>query len=506
MSVLARVAEGLLPPDADLGAVFRRLGYEPTQKQQVFHDAAEFDVLFGGAMGGGKTLSLVMHAVAMALIWPGIRIAIIRRSYPELEESVYPVLSRFGFFDEQGATYNQNHHELRFANGSVVRMLYLENIVDASRRQGGEYQLLCFDERTQLAPGIAEVMINERLRSRVGSGIPVLGVRSTSNPGGASHADVKTRYIDGTDYGQRTAVDLQGRTVRFIPAKVDDNPHVDADYKARLEGISDPRRRAAMRDGNWDTVAGAVFSEWDRERHVVTPFPLPETWDRYCAVDWGYAAPWAVLWGAVDEDGRVWLYRELYDTEVGETEQARRILEAELDGEDPVRVCDPAMKNRRGDAGSIVDAYADVGVRLIPAVNDRLSGWSRLHDFLADAPACPHHREQGIERCPRLHVFENCANLIRTLPTLPYSEHRPEDLDTRAEDHLADCCRYLLQELGNGPSWLLADDTKPEERTYPGAVADDGETKLVVDTWRGVPLGAGWKPEDMRVPAGDYVL
>lgn len=469
VSVLSRVADELLPPAVELADVFAQVGYQPTPKQAEFHNATEFDVLFGGAQGPGKTTALVLHAYAMAMIWPGIRIAIIRRSYPELEESITPVLVRYGYFEEQGARYHQNLRELRFGNRSIVRLVYLENMIDASRRQGGEYQALMFDERAQIMPGVAEVLINERLRARVGSGVPVLGVRSTSNPGGASHNDVKARFIDATDYGKHTYVDPQGRTVRFIPAKVADNPHVDPEYARRLDAIADPHRRAAMRDGDWSVPEGAVFSEWRRDRHVVPTFPLPADWLRYCGVDWGYTAPWAVIWAAEDEDGRVYVYRECYATEVGESEQARRILAAEAKGEAPTRVGDPSMRARRGEAMSIADAYQAEGVHLRPANNDRIGGWSRVHAYLAEAPACRHHREKGWETCPLLHVLDGAApNLVRTLPALPRNPFRPEDVDTHSDDHVADALRYLLMELGNVPQFPVFDEpVAPEEGGRP---------------------------------------
>lgn len=430
----------------------------------------------------------------MAVTWPGIRIAVVRRSFTEIEESIYPVLSRFDWFVNEGVNYNENKHELRFRNRSLIKLLYLETPMDASRRQGGEYQLLCVDERTQMSPDVVEMMINERLRSRVGSGVPVIGVRSTSNPGGASHGDVKARYVDKTNYGRDVWLDPQGRSVRFIRATSDDNPYVNpAEYKASLDAIADPRRRAQMRDGDWDVPAGSVFSEWRHGRHVVQPFSLPEAWGRYMAVDYGFRAPWCVLWLAEEEDKRVYVYRELYDTEVGEGEQARRILGAEMQGENPWRVCDPSMASRRGDAASILEAYGSEGVRMEPAVNKRLDGWARVHRYLAEAPACPHHRSLGWGTCPLLHVFENCSNLIRTLPALPYSLRQPEDVDTQAEDHAADTLRYGLLSIGTAPEWIF--DSAPAA----GGYGLDGETRIRVDTGLG-----GWLPEDLSPPWSDY--
>ncbi len=72
------------------------------------------------------------------------------------------------------------------------------------------------------------------------------------------------------------------------------------------------------------------FPEWRHDRHVTPALPLVPAWRQVAGIDWGYAAPWCVLWGAVDEDGRLWIYREVYKSQVGETEQARRIASIEV--------------------------------------------------------------------------------------------------------------------------------------------------------------------------------
>ena len=45
---------------------------------------------------------------------------------------------------------------------------------------------------------------------------------------------------------------------------------------------------------------------------------------------------------------------------------------------------------------------------------------------------------------PRIRIFSNFNNLIRTLPTLPISKNNPEDVDTKAEDHAYDALRYMV--------------------------------------------------------------
>lgn len=431
--------------------VFGQLGYTPTAKQQEFHAAEEFDVLYGGAAGGGKTKALLMDDLRDCVRYPGIRIGAFRRTYGELKESLLAELAQVEYAAALGASWNGTEYELRFPNGSLLMFRYAESVKDASRRQGGQYQKLTFDERTLTPPEVCSF-----LESRIRTGraeVPVIGIRSGTNPGGAGHGAVKTRYIQPTNYGEQVVRDERGRSVRFIPSKLSDNPHVNPEYAADLKALPE-KLRAAFLDGDWDSFMGQMFPELKRDRHVIEPITLPTSWRRYNGIDWGYTAPWAVLWAAVDEDGRVWVYRELYQRQVGEADQARRILAAETEGESiAARYADDAMWATRGDAKPIASVYADEGVHLTQAgkgAGSRINGWQRVHSYLADAPACPHHRAQGWETCPRLHIFSTVTELYRELSNLPHAtKGDPEDADTTADDHASDSLRYLLSNLGN---------------------------------------------------------
>lgn len=454
MSTLTALADRLDPTPVD---VFDVLDYEPTERQHEFHDATEFDVGYGGAAGGGKTRALLMHGIRACIEYPGIKVAAFRRSFPELESSLLEELAHIGYAAALGASYNTSKHDLTFRNGSKIRFRYAETVADATRQQGSEIQLLLVDERTQVPAAVIEYLAT-RLRSS-DPNIPVLGIRSGTNPGGVGHGAFKTEFITATDHGNTVVVDGKGRTRRFIPAKVTDNPHINPEYEADLAGIKDPALRAALKDGNWDTFAGQFFTEWNRDRHVVPAFSLPESWRRVAGLDWGWAAPHAVLWAAVDANRRVFVYRELYDTQTPEKELARRILDAEgaltddqrlrrLPPEKVQRVADPAMWGKTSDAHPVAVSLIGAGVLLVPAENDRVSGWQRVHTYLADGPACEVHRELGWETCPLLHVLDGAApNLVRTLPELIHDDKRVEDVDTKGEDHAPDALRYLLMFL-----------------------------------------------------------
>ena len=415
-------------------------------------DDPHTDTLYGGAAGGGKSASLLMGAMRSCANWPGLQAFWFRRSFPELQQSVLRALARVGYGKKLGCGWNASRHELSFVNGSILTFAHAKNLQEATALQSAEIQLLILDERTTIPPDVVD-FIYTRVRSGQ-DGVPELGIRSGTNPGDIGHSRVKTEYVEATSHGAEIIVDALGRTRRFIQAKVSDTPQLGPEYARALAGMGGQLAKAFL-EGDWDVFAGQVFSEWRYARHVVPRFTIPPEWRRLAGIDYGYAAPWCTLWAAVDNDGRVWVYRERYEKQVGETEQARRILADEA--EEPKdrgigRFADPSMWRTTGEGLPIASVYAQNNVGLSPANNERIAGWQRVHTYLADGPACRYHREQGWDTCPRLHVLDGTApNLVRTLPAVPYDKLKVEDVDTHSEDHAADALRYLLMGIGGGP-------------------------------------------------------
>jgi hypothetical protein len=420
---------------------------------------ANIDVLYGGAAGGSKSTSLLAYALRACYRHPGLQAFWFRRSFPELEQSVLRMLARYQYARALGARWNGSTHELRFSNGSVLTFGHAKNLAEASALLSAEINLLILDERTTIPPEVVGILYT-RVRSGV-AGVPCLGVRSATNPGGIGHAAVKRDYIDATNHGaEEIPRDANGRRRVFIQARSIDTPQLGQEYRDNLSGLDENLRKAYL-DGDWDVFVGQMFKEFRRERHVMTPITLPETWRRYIGVDWGWAAPWAVVWCAQDEDGRLWFYRERYATQVRESEQARQILEAEAGEHIVSRFADDAMWASRGEAKPIAAVYAENGVHLTPAgkgPGSRIIGWQRIHSFLAEGPACPHHRALGWVTCPMAHFFDNCPELIRELSGLPHATTgNPEDADTNASDHAPDAVRYIVINIGGGPEFLMLD-------------------------------------------------
>ena len=486
----------------DVADVFGTIGFEPLCKPRVLARKAgvpepelpplcgtcpqerflalpddNLDVLYGGAGGGSKSTGMFAYATRACVRFPGLQTFWFRNKFPEINQSVLRLLGRYGFLKALGARWDGSKYELRFPNGSIFTFSHAKNIQEAAALSSAEINLLILDERTTLLPEVVDFLYT-RIRSGV-DGVPCLGIRSASNPGFVGHLTVKEGWVDATDYGKRDIIDAAGRRRVFIPAKVSDNPYV-GDYEKTLEGVTDPDLRRRILDGDWSVMPNQAFPDWRPQRLTVPAFDIPPSWERFGGMDYGWSAPSVFLAAAKDADGRLWFYRELTMRQTPEREQARRILAAAPE----VRqiAADPSMWGQFGSTLPSAMQMMQEGLPIHKADNNRLGGKARLHSFLAEAPACAHHRELGWDTCPMLHVLdEACPELSRTMPSLPRSPHRPEDVDTSAGDHHYDGARYLCMDIGSAADFLL-DHPALEDPSAPLPAPFAGQFAIRSDT------------------------
>jgi phage terminase large subunit len=77
--------------------------------------------------------------------------------------------------------------------------------------------------------------------------------------------------------------------------------------------------RDRLRFGRWVSAEGAVYDGWDRAIHLIQRSALPQIQRWVCGVDFGYTNPFVWARFGIDDDGRIYLEREIYRT--------RRIVE-----------------------------------------------------------------------------------------------------------------------------------------------------------------------------------
>lgn len=421
------------------------------------------ELLYGGQAGGGKSRLLREIGNAICLMWPGAQVRLFRRTYPELEEYIIPKLQEE--IPSEVATWHGGLRAMQYVNGSELRCLHANRDEEVYEYKTAEWSALLIDQAEDFTPFQLRF-----LRHRVRQTKEAFGGRwhriavYSANPGGAAHQYLYGGFIDSHEPGtvfQAPQSDAGWRRC-FLPARLADNPSLDADeYRQTLYGLPEHLVRAYL-EGDWSYVVGAFFDEWratDMEGaawHVWTeaqlralydipddtPFP-PPAWQKWAGVDGGFNDPWVVLFATKAPDGRVIVYREIYATKVGIPEQAGRIkaVAAQNDEKITAILCDPAMFTRNANlTWSDQQVYAEHGVTLTRGTNAREAGWRRVREFLAPAS---HDGYPSV-----VFVAGRTPNLVRTLPILMTDPAHPEDIKhgvtQKQDDHAADCLRYLL--------------------------------------------------------------
>lgn len=440
--------------------------WQPQPKQAEFMARDEYEVLYGGAAGGGKSDAIIAEALRQ-VDNPNYRAIIFRKTYPQCRELILKSLRIYSRAFPK-AKYNGSEHYWQFPSGAKIYFGSMPNSTSYLNYQGLSYSYIAFDELTHFTKEEYEYMIS---RNRAdGEGLRVY-IRATANPGGIGHGWVKERFITasapGVPYevkaevtgndGKKTSVT---RSRVFIPSSVFDNRKLldnDPGYLANLALLPDAQKKALLY-GDWNSYEGQVFTEWrdnpegyesGKYTHVIAPFEIPKTWKRYRTFDFGYAKPYAVQWWAVDYDGRAYLYRQLYgcvpdspNTGVKEEPrvQARKIrqIEKELEaGNHIYGIADPAIWDEsRGRDGTIISIFEEEGLFFNKGKNARLSGKMQCHHRMA-------FDKSGR---PMMYVFNTCRPFIRTIPNLIYDSKNVEDVDSDCEDHDYDAMRYFFME------------------------------------------------------------
>lgn len=429
-----------------------KMNLQVTEKQMKFLKADHVtEVLFGGAAGGGKSYVQLLDAFLYAVKYQGSKQLILRRTYPELEMSLIQV--HLGLYPKEIYRYNETKHRGQMKNGSMITFGSLQRESDVYKYQGAEFDVIRFDELTHFTWAQYSYLLS---RLRGANDFPKQ-IKSSTNPGGVGHQWVKERFIDPAP--PETVFDIiekEGGTISgqgmYLPAKVQENIFLmrkDPDYLKRLLNLPE-KNRLALLEGRWDIYDGVFFSEFDPAVHVVRPFRLKEHWKQYVTMDYGMDM-FAVEVVAVDEEGNGFVHRELYQPGLIISQAAEKAAEL-VEGLDIAAwLAPPDLWNGRQETGkSVADIFAEHGIPLTMTSNNRHAGWLAVREWLASRTV--RNEITGEEKImpPKLRIFENCRNLIRTLPALQYDDKDPEDVAnephelTHAPDALRGFCVYWV--------------------------------------------------------------
>lgn len=358
-----------------------------------------------------------------------------------------------------------------FPSGASLQFAYLKDEGDELRYQSAEFQYVGFDELTQFPEAQYTYLFSRLRRPKAGpettaaeraaimalQAVP-LRMRAASNPGGVGHGWVKKRFpIDGVPRGRRV----------FVPAKIADNPHLDADaYRKGLSKLGETLQQQ-LEHGDWDVAEGLAFTVGDD--HLIDSFRLDDSFERFEAADYGLnGAPWALV--AVDYEGNLIFADMLYERGLIPSELAPLVLAQRAAGwgDGNTAWIDPSIWHRTGAANKwgrpamLADEFTDNGVTVSRANNDPRAGLIRIRELLKLDPKHPFpswHPRAGETGAPRVFFHRvACAPVVEELRAAPLQPtDKPsggEIVDPQWESrhgHAVAMCRYAVM-TRPGPS------------------------------------------------------
>ena len=474
-----------------------------------------FEVLFEGTRGGGKTDCLLMSfgmfvGRGFGSAWKGI---IFRQTYKQLTDIISKTKKWFPQIWPD-VKFNHSEHTWTWPTGEQLLLRQFAKPDDYWNYHGHEYPFIGWEELCNwpMDDGYKRMMSCCRSSKK---GMPRM-IRATTNPYGPGHNWVKDRFHPVaenmrvrriTESIETTDGMVEYEITRLvIHSHIDENKallEADPTYKAKIaESARNEAERKAWLEGSWDIVAGGMFDDvWDPRFNLIKPFPIPQKWRITRSFDWGESKPFSVAWWAVSngEDvqladgswrstikGDVFRIKEWYGW-TGKPNEGLRMLASEISegiverelkwgwrisGEKwcrvKVGVADSQIfaaengnciatdfKNKvRLDDGNKYPGIAWLAADKRPG--SRSTGWTQMRSMIKAAHPGRREIDGKVIFTPRenpgMFVFTDCSQFVRTVPVLPRDEKDLDDVDTDAEDHVADECRYFIRFVGSSGS------------------------------------------------------
>lgn len=237
--------------------------YIPTKAQAKFL-ASRSDVIgFGGNAGGGKSLTAVIWLLGLnedsgvpLYQVPDYRGMLFRKHFRDLKDiidktkKIYPLVDPNARFTVTDLTWT-------FSSGSKITLIYFETLDSAvTFLQGQEIQRLVAEESSQMETLDIWLYCMSRLRTSNKNIKPQIAC--TMNP---SKNRCWKDYFQLDRYGSDNKFihefTLENgkkikKSIEFIRARVQDNPHVSEEYQATLMMLGDADRKALL-TGDWES-------------------------------------------------------------------------------------------------------------------------------------------------------------------------------------------------------------------------------------------------------------
>jgi len=307
-------------------------GFQPYGAGLSLWKCKDPEVIISGPAETGKTRTALEKLDGLMWRYPGAQAIIVRKTYKSLKTSVLITFERkvLGAWDPTAndgeGSFDQRKTPVQKIGGEHVEgyiypngsRIYLGGMDVPDKVLSSEWDVVYINQAEELTLNDWEI-ITTRTTGRAGN-MPYAQVMADCNPGAPTHW-IRDRAAKGR--------------LTFFESRHEDNPtlydpitHAITEQGKRSLSVLDNLtgvRYLRLRKGKWAAAEGAVYEEFDRAVHIINSFPIPDDWVRFRAIDFGYTNPFVCQWWAMDPDGRLYLYREIYKTRTLVEDHARQI-------------------------------------------------------------------------------------------------------------------------------------------------------------------------------------
>lgn len=414
--------------------------WKPTKKQLEFLKTGNiFEVAYLGGAGSGKSSVLLIDACRQ-MNHSGAKSVIFRRTTKELRQLID---YSFKIYKQLGAHFKVQESCWEFPSGGKVFFSHMENEMDKYQHDGQEYSAgVYFDEITHFTES-QYLYLHSRARSADPKVFP--RIRCTGTPVG-KHIDwVRQRFINKGGYN--IYKDPETNLSRlYIPATLDDNPYLvlnDPLYEQRLK-LQGNKIYQALRFGDFSQIEGTCFPEIS-DKHIIEKYEPTNGQTIIRGFDWGFTAPFSVVWLAEDSDKNLICFKEWVGTVDGTNKglmmSADQVAKTIVDIENKYKInpyvapSDPAIWGKQNVGDSIGEIFQNHGLLMERANNDRLMGTQQLHMRLMI---------DEFTQKPKLFFTEDCEYTIQAMKNIEVDKKNPEVYSTTGFDHPVDALRYAV--------------------------------------------------------------
>ncbi|HEY9659610.1 MAG TPA: phage terminase large subunit [Allocoleopsis sp.] len=342
--------------------------YSPRNNCITLFNSRNPAILLSGPAGTGKSRACMEKLHLLALINPGVRGLIVRKTAASLSTSamatwktyVIPEAEEGGIVKYYGGSAVEPA-QYKYTNGSMVTLSGMDK---ADRIMSTEFDVIYVQEAIELTREDWD-----KLRSRLRNGkITFQQIIADTNPTYPAHWLKKE-----CDKGE----------ILFLDTTHEDNPVFFTDsgeltergaaYLKVLDSYSGVTYQR-LRQGRWTTAEGVIYSDFDSSRHVITPFEIPDNWPRYWSIDFGFTNPFVCQWWAESPEGILYMYREIYKPGVNVEEHALNIKRMMMDEYGNWREPKPVKIITDHDAGERNIFSKTLGLSTTPANKNVIEG------------------------------------------------------------------------------------------------------------------------------------